>query len=170
MERWVACSPVSSTSKKPHCSALCGSMHTLVQFRSADEPLSRDLLEDDTSWGVQKEKAWYSWLYWRAAGRSAAVRFNADNEKTNGHPLLWATSFPFPFPFHSQVFETQVKHYKLSHVFHYTTSLLQVYITTLSQLHRLYITEWEKLQITEDFEGSGWTGLAYTEWPGFDSR
>jgi hypothetical protein len=30
-------------------STLCGSMHTLVQFRSADESLSRDLLEDDTS-------------------------------------------------------------------------------------------------------------------------
>jgi hypothetical protein len=31
-------------------------MHTLLQFRSADEPLSRDPLEDDTSWDVQKKK------------------------------------------------------------------------------------------------------------------
>ena len=48
-------------------------MHTLVQFRSADESLSRDLLDDDTSCDVQKEKAWYSWLYCRAVTRSRAA-------------------------------------------------------------------------------------------------
>ena len=72
-ERWLACSARLSFDEKPRYSTLCGSMRTLVQFRSADESLSRDLLEDDTSWDVQKEKAWYSWLYCCAVTRSRAA-------------------------------------------------------------------------------------------------
>jgi hypothetical protein len=65
-------------------------MHTLLQFRSADEPLSRDPLEDDTSWDVQKKKAWYSWLYCCAVTRW----FNPDVKRNTSKYLFYRSGKP----------------------------------------------------------------------------